>query len=211
MTAAPKFVSRNEGVSLPLGLAPEGMIDPSPFVRRSTDGANALFLNVKGAHCGGCISRIENGLSSIPDVETARLNLSTGRLSVKWRGDKLHPKAIVEKITTLGFEASAFDPEAAAQEKDNESRFLLRCLAVAGFAAANIMLLSVSVWAGHDEMGAGDPRHAPLGFSADRYSCRTLCRSAVFPLRFSRLEERPRQYGRTDFPRGLSRAGLERL
>ena len=153
MTAAPKVAMSEQGARSPVGLAPTDIVDPSPFVRRSTDGANALFLNVKGAHCGGCISKIENGLVAIPDVEAARLNLSTGRLSVKWRGDKLDPKAIVEKITTLGFEASAFDPEAAAQEKDNESRFLLRCLAVAGFAAANIMLLSVSVWAGHDEMG----------------------------------------------------------
>ncbi len=141
----------------PSGLEPAvdaGVIDPSPFVRRARDGLQQLDLSVFGAKCGGCISKIEGGLNALPGVETARLNLSTGKLAVAWRGDGLRPREITQKISDLGYRAAPFDPQAAVLETDNEGRFLLRCLAVAGFAAANIMLLSVSVWAGAGgEMG----------------------------------------------------------
>jgi Cu2+-exporting ATPase len=39
---------------------------------------------------------------------------------------------------------------AASAQEDREARELLRCLAIAGFAAANVMLLSVAIWSGHD-------------------------------------------------------------
>jgi len=130
------------------------IVDPSPFVRRQPDGAARLELSVHGAHCGGCIAKIEGGLKTLPGVEAARLNLSTGKLSVSWRGAALAPIAITQKISDLGYRAAPFDPEAAAKQEDLEGRFLLRCMAVAGFAMANIMLLSVAIWAGHDgEMG----------------------------------------------------------
>ncbi|GGY45569.1 copper-translocating P-type ATPase [Parvularcula lutaonensis] len=64
------------------------------------------------------------------------------------------PIAITEAVNDLGYTAIPFDPAAAEDADDGHGRFLLRCMAVAGFASANIMLLSVSVWAAHDgEMG----------------------------------------------------------
>ena len=135
----------------PSGLEPAadaGVIDPAPFVRRTKDGARALELSVHGAKCGGCISKIEGGLNALPGMETARLNLSTGKLAVSWRGEAIRPRDITQKISDLGYRAAPFDPHVAAQENDAEGKFLLRCLAVAGFAMANIMLLSVAIWAG---------------------------------------------------------------
>lgn len=132
----------------------DDIVDPSSFVRRSKDGRATLDLSVHGAKCGGCIAKIEGGLKELPGIDSARLNLSTGKLAVGWRDGALAPVEIMRKLSALGYRAAPFDPEAAASEQDREGKFLLRCMGVAGFATANVMLLSVSVWAGHEgEMG----------------------------------------------------------
>lgn len=128
--------------------AAAGTADPAPFVRRDGKGGARLELAVKGARCANCIARIESGLKSLGGVTEARLNLSTGKLAVHWREARLDPSAIVGRVAALGYEARPYDPEALLANEDEEGRFLLRCLAVAGFAAANVMLLSVSVWSG---------------------------------------------------------------
>ncbi len=137
----------------PSGPAGSSATDLSPFVRR-TGGRSVLDLTVRGARCGACISKIEGGLFTLPGVETARLNLSNGRLRVEWRGG-LSPLRVAQTMTGLGYDVSAFDPSDADASAAREERGLLTAMGVAGFAMANIMLLSVSVWAGAGEMGAG--------------------------------------------------------
>ena len=144
----------------PSGLAPAaddraGGADPSAFVRRDAAGRDTLELMVDGAKCAGCIRKIEHGLLALPGVADARLNLSTGRLRVAWIPGALAPRDVTATLTGLGYGVSAFDPEAARRKVDEEGRRLLRCLAVAGFAAMNIMMFSVPVWSGHGEMGEG--------------------------------------------------------
>ena len=179
----------------PSGMEPASearVSDPTPFVKRMEDGTARLELSVYGAHCGGCIAKIENGLKDIPGVETARLNLSTGKLAVAWRDDVVAPIAIAEKLSALGYRAQAFDPAAQRAESDAEGRFLLRCMAVAGFAAANIMLLSVAVWAGHDgEMGPATRAmmhwvSALIALPAAAFAGRPFFRSALSALKAGR-------------------------
>lgn len=139
----------------PSGLDPptDGtVVDPAPFVRRA-NGLARLDLAVFGAKCAGCIKKIEGGMSVIEGMQSARLNLSTGRLCLVWIDGEVTPRAITERLDKLGYRAAPFDPEEAEKENDAEGRRLLRALAVAGFASANVMLLSVSVWAGGEEMG----------------------------------------------------------
>lgn len=138
----------------PSGLAPpsqEGVSDLSAFVRK-VDGAKAIDLSVRGAKCGGCLSKIEGAVNALPGVEQARLNLSTGQMSVRWRGD-LNPNRISAAITSLGYGVNAKGEDHTGDSAKREERALLISMAIAGFAMANIMLLSVSVWGGHGEMG----------------------------------------------------------
>ncbi|TIP07853.1 cation-translocating P-type ATPase [Mesorhizobium sp.] len=101
-------------------------------------------LSVPTVHCAACIQTIETALGKLDRVEGARVNLSTKRVSVRWRGDEVPP--FVAALGRLGYPAHLFDPEIG--EKDKTLSELIRAVAVAGFAAGNIMLLSVSVWSG---------------------------------------------------------------
>ena len=144
----------NAGIGCPSGLAPSespSLSDPSAFVRR-VEGQNRLSLTVRGAKCGACINRIESAVKALPGIERARLNLSTGDLEVGWRGNLKAPK-IVAAVTALGYGVSPRDQDQGASDEQREERSLLIALGVAGFAMANIMLLSVSIWAGAGEMG----------------------------------------------------------
>lgn len=110
------------------------------------DGLRQSDLSVPGIHCAACIKSIEHGLSRLPGVGHARVNLSTKRVSVKWRGEQ--PPAMIEALAAIGYPAHLF--ESGGEKADPEFSRLVRALAVAGFSSMNIMLLSVSVWSGAD-------------------------------------------------------------
>jgi Cu2+-exporting ATPase len=104
-------------------------------------------LAVEGMHCGGCMRKVEQALTSFPGVVSARANLSARRVATVHRAAGISSVDLVEALNRIGFKAAEIgdDGEALAKTPDQA---LLRRVGVAGFAAANIMLLSVSVWSG---------------------------------------------------------------
>ncbi len=110
------------------------------------DGLRQSDLSVPAMHCAACIQTVERTLGRLPGVEQARVNLSTKRASVKWRGVKAPP--MIEALEKAGYRAHLF--EAGEDKADPELSRLIRALAVAGFCSMNIMLLSASVWSGAD-------------------------------------------------------------
>lgn len=126
--------------------------DVTAFVRTSGSGDKRLELAVRGATCAGCLAKIEGAVKALPGIDTSRLNLSTGRMSITWTGP-LPANRIASTISDLGYGVAAYDTETETSAAQKEERHLLTAMGVAGFAAANIMLLSISVWAGVGEMG----------------------------------------------------------
>ncbi|MCU0730825.1 MAG: heavy metal translocating P-type ATPase [Hyphomonas sp.] len=124
-------------------------------------------MTVRGAKCGACLSRIEGAVSALPGVRAARFNLSSGKLDVSWTGD-LAPMRISEAISGLGYGVAPLDSNSGDAAHKKEEQSLLLAMGVAGFATANIMLLSVSVWGGHNEMGEATRQglHAVSGMIA---------------------------------------------
>ncbi|MBB4066978.1 cation-translocating P-type ATPase [Gellertiella hungarica] len=114
------------------------------------NGLRQTDLSVPKVHCGTCITTVEGALKESPLVTRARVNLSTKRVSFVWKaeenGVKTDPVDIVRRIAATGYDAHLFT--SAEEANDAYRNELIRAVAISGFAAANIMLLSVSVWSG---------------------------------------------------------------
>ncbi len=100
---------------------------------------------VEGAYCAACIGKIESRLAKEQDMLSARLNFTTRRLNLEWSGDPVRANDFVSAVEGLGYRVHPYE-FAAVRDGQEEEKFLLLCLGVAGFAMGNIMLLSVGLW-----------------------------------------------------------------
>lgn len=149
------------------------------------DGTAQTDLSVPQAHCAGCIGAIEAALIRLEGIVFARVNLTAKRVVVKWQRNGAVPP-MIDALRRAGYEATLAEPEDG--RVDPEMGRLLRATAVAGFAAMNIMLLSVSVWSGADA-GTRHAFHlisAALTLSTLAYSGRIFFASAWSALREGR-------------------------
>ena len=124
-------------------------LDLSLYAKPAGAGTLGMDLAVEGVACGACIDRIESAVKKLPGVTDARLNFTNRRLHVAWADGALQPAQIIGTLEKIGSRGHPFVPLRAEQEEAAEARRLTRYLAVAGFAAMNVMLLSVSVWSGN--------------------------------------------------------------
>ena len=110
-----------------------------------------INLLVEGIHCAACVWLIEHGLNAMPGVEEARVNLTGRRLRVKWNSGRLKLSTILRRLADLGYAAMPFDPDAAEGALQRQNRALLYRMAFAGFAAMNLMWISIALYAGADQ------------------------------------------------------------
>jgi Cu2+-exporting ATPase len=158
---------------------------PVPAAGAAMQMKTSVFA-VPGMRCAGCISKLEKGLSGVEGIAAARVNFGAKRVTLTHDPafDEPALKAVIGKV---GFDAEPL-PNDLVETGDSESRMLLRAMAVAGFAAMNIMLLSVSVWSGA-EGATRDMFHwlsALIAIPTIAYSGRPFFRSALGALRRGR-------------------------
>src|SRR4051812_26739703 len=165
----------------------QAMRDFSHYVRDAGAGLSHIDLAVEGVSCAGCMSKIERGLSTIPDVTLARVNLTDRRVALEWKQGTLDPSRFIDRLAELGYKAYPFETVRAEAVEAENSRFLLRCLGVAAFATMNVMMLSIPVWSGGDMIPAQrDFFHwlsALIALPAAAYAGQPFFRSAFRALR----------------------------
>ncbi len=163
--------------------------DFSHYVKDAGSGLAHIDLAVEGVNCAGCMSKIERGLSAIPDVTLARVNLTDRRVALEWKQGALDPARFIDRLAELGYKAYPFEAEGAEAIEAEQSRFLLRCLGVAAFATMNVMMLSVPVWSGNISDMMPEQRDffhwlsALIALPAAAYAGQPFFRSAVRVLR----------------------------
>jgi Cu2+-exporting ATPase len=123
--------------------------DFSHYVRQVGPGLAHIDLAVEGVNCAGCMAKIERGLSALPDVTLARVNLTDRRVALEWKEGRLDPSRFIDRLAELGYKAYPFEKASAENAEVEQTRFLLRCLGVAAFATMNVMMLSIPVWSGN--------------------------------------------------------------
>ncbi|ESQ77660.1 heavy metal translocating P-type ATPase [Asticcacaulis sp. AC402] len=167
-------------------------IDFGCFARDENDRL-ATYMQVEGMRCATCAWKIEQALMAHAGVE-ARVNMSTQRLRVTWPrlSGPDRANSFAQELESLGFHVAPFDPDGKAQAARAEERFLLACLAVAGFATLAVMLFVDPLWFLPEASLNGATRdlmHWVMGLiamPATLYSGRPFFRSALSALRHGR-------------------------
>ncbi len=156
------------------------------------DGQWELVVAVDGLQCGACVWLIESVLAREPDLLKGRINMTSRRLRLVWQGDAADALRFTARVEQLGYRLVPFEQGALSAARDATSRSLLRALAVAGFAAGNVMFLAIAAWMGAAQgMGPATVSllHllcALIALPAIAYSGRVFFVSAVAALRQGR-------------------------
>ncbi len=130
-------------------------LDYGRYVTRLPDGGQQMLLMVEGMRCAACAFLIERTLNAVPQV-AARMNLTTRRLTLRWQGAPERVNALIALVAAKGYQLMPFDQSVLQSTEQRETRHILHCLAVAGFAAGNIMIVADALWAADDgTMGQG--------------------------------------------------------
>lgn len=167
-------------------------IDYAPYIIEESEGLQTIHLIVEGIHCAACVWLIETLLSKEEGVQSARLNMTTRRLTVKWKKGATSIERVIGVVHQLGYRLMPYDPAMLEQKDRQQERFLLLCMSVAGFAAMNVMLFSISIWSGADSMQATTKEmmhwfSALIALPAIAFSVQPFLRSAVQALRHWRM------------------------
>lgn len=168
----------------------DAQFDFQSFTDTNEEGLSTLHLMVEGLQCAACVWLIETVLRQQPGVRHARINMTTRRLVLKWDSAETNAEDLAIAVTHLGYRLAPYDPSLISAQTEQREKQLLRALVVAGFAALNVMLFSVSVWAGQD-MGeyTRNMMHwlsALVALPAIAYSARPFFHSAITALKSGR-------------------------
>ena len=174
----------------------DGYLDLQRYVVTGPDGGHTLSLAVEGLQCGACVWLIESVLAREAHVTAGRVNMTSRQLRLSWNGSAEDAGRLVTLIERLGYRLVPFDVRILATAQDATGRALMRALAVAGFAAGNVMLISIGLWAGEaagwlDGMGPAtrDLLHwvsALIALPAIVYAGQPFFRSAIAAIRHGR-------------------------
>jgi len=133
------YAMREDFAPRPGGLG-EGW-DSIPFDVDGT-GVASCRVQVDGLRCASCVWVTEHLLRATPGVVEATVSYATGRATLRWNPEKVGLGALAGRIAALGYR-----PRLLGEETQLDRDLLLR-LGVAAFAAANIMLMYVALYAG---------------------------------------------------------------
>ncbi len=118
------------------------------YVHRLDADSREASLILEGITCAACIWLIEQYLAALNGVEQVRVNYATQRALVRWNDSRIKLSQILQAIHKIGYRALPYNPGQQQELHRRQRRQQQRRLAVAGLFGMQVMMLSISLYAG---------------------------------------------------------------
>jgi Cu2+-exporting ATPase len=97
-------------------------------------------LLLEGLRCAACTHTIEQGLTALPGVISARVSMSKSRATVVWSSAQTRPSAILDAIKALGYSALPASQRESELQATKKQRAAFWRWMVAGFCMMQVMM-----------------------------------------------------------------------
>ena len=110
---------------------------------------NQLRIYIQGIHCISCLKFIEKLPDLLPGIKEVDYNYFENTILIRIDPDQFQMTPLVQLLYFIGYQFHFVqDPSDLEKLHKKELKQLLHQLAVAGFAAMNIMIFAISIYAG---------------------------------------------------------------
>jgi Cu2+-exporting ATPase len=124
------------------------------YVAETDDGSRECTLIVEDLRCAACGWLIEKSLHGLPGVRQSSVNVTSGRVRVRWQPGVVELRDILLRVRKLGYRVLPFRDGQRGSRLDAERRASLLRLVVAGFGMMQVMHVAVGFyWDAADSMG----------------------------------------------------------
>lgn len=133
-------------------------LDNPEILKKWTIGQKDNFIRVRfqlpAIHCASCVQILERLYLKKHGILASQVNFLSKEIEVTFQPDVIKFSELVAYLGQLGYPPSLADPSQSSQKKTvfTESTRLTIRMAVAGFCAGNIMLLSFPEYLGLDDL-----------------------------------------------------------
>lgn len=110
---------------------------------------------IPAMHCSSCIWLLEHLYKLNPNIAQTRVNFLKKELHIDFNPSKTSLRAVVELLSTIGYEPSISLHDLSKTIKQHQHKKLSYQIGVAGFCFGNIMLLSFPEYFGLDKFTQG--------------------------------------------------------
>ncbi|MGB0513611.1 MAG: heavy metal translocating P-type ATPase, partial [Wenzhouxiangellaceae bacterium] len=111
-------------------------------------GVRAIVLVLENVHCAACAWLVHRYLGSLPGVREARLDVSDGRLRLRFDPTRTPLSEIGRALARLGYPPHLDAPGAGLDRDRNERRTMLRYLIVAALGMMQVMSYALANYIG---------------------------------------------------------------
>ncbi len=119
------------------------------FVKTNVDGFSEVSLIIEGIHCSACVWLNEKALHKMDGVVEANINFTNNKAHIIWADEVVKLSHIINMIRAIGYNAFPYDASLQEAHANKVRKDYYLRMAVAIFAAMNVMWIAVAQYAGY--------------------------------------------------------------